>query len=1599
MATPHTEALVAEPGVWRLAVLGPVEIHFAGQRIEVQGVARALLALLTRSAGQVVSVEAIVDGLWGSHPPAGAERAVASYVSRLRKALARATPPGNKGGRTGTPSIVLTRPPGYLLAVDPGDVDLTVFETRVAEGRRAFGIGQPALAAARLRDGLALWRGQAYADVGEVAFAPAEARRLAELRLAAIESRVEADLAAAAPTAPPALASELQLLVVENPHRERLWVQLITALHRQGRQADALATYQRARSRLIEDLGVEPGQELRAAERAVLDGGPVLAGAPVPVTAVPADLPEPVPGCVGRDDELAVLVAALDNAATTHGQARVIVGGPGSGKTCLVAEFAHRAARRGVTIRYGAGQSTLDALVADPERLALVILDDADRAGDADLVRIAAWVRTSRDRPVLTLLTASTPDLLGELGQEPKIDLTPLNDRAVVEVGASRRRVPAARADVVEGKDLARPRAAAPAVRVVSCPYKGLAAFEATDAELFHGRERLVAEVVARLLQGRLLAVVGASGSGKSSLVRAGLLPALGAGVLPGSAGWRQIVVTPAGARHLASRLGEIDGPTLLFVDQFEEVFTALDADRRESFLDALVTAVDAGVTVVIALRSDFYGRCADHAGLAALVTANTVLIRPMAADELRRAVERPAAQAGLLLEDGLVDRLVDDVRGASGGLPLLSTSLLSLWERRSGRTLTLAAYREAGGVAGAVEQLGERAFAGLATPELRACARRMLLRLADTGGEHAVVRRRATREEMEAVGGAVAPSVLDLLAERRLVTTSDDIVEVAHEALLTEWKRLRDWLAEDAVGRELRAHLTPAAAAWARGGDAGELYRGARLAATQVWAAEHAAELTEVERDFVRASSEAVAREELSAKRTVRRLRQTLVAAVAALVVAIAGTVLAVVQQNRADSAAAEADARRLAAQALVERDLGRAMLYGVAATRLYDSPETRGNLMAALNRAPGLLRMASLADGDRYQALAVSPTGSMIAVGSVRGAIQLYDAASLRLLHALDYPQSHTIADLAFAADGRRLLVFGDLARSGTPGIVEWDLDSAAPVGAPFGPTLPTTGKVLADGDSIAVLAEGAVEVWSLSRHQLVRTLAGPGTVSTMTVGADGRSLVLGGPQATVVVDGPTGQAVHRIAVPEGRTLSPDGQTLLVADGSDVVVWDVNGPAQRGVARQHAGAVLAIAWAADGATFATTSDDRTTIVWNAATLRPVEVYSGPPGRQLQVSYSGDGRSLFTAGQDGGVYLWDLTGTRREETQLDPAGPYATGKIDPENATAAFDVERGRAVVTEGDMAYLVDVATGKPIGDPIPIGTASHQWPDLDADGTRLAIGLADGRGRVWDVASRRMLLEARIAQPDDKTVWSYVNAGLSGDGRTVAFARNLLPPVNRTEIAFYDIDSGRRLPTTWRIEGAAANRFGASPDGRYLVATAAAGFAAVWDLREKKEVVRLAQPAKGSAMLAKFSRDGQFLVIGNSIGRPTLWRVKDWSLVWQAEDGHNGYDVSVSFSPDGSLLASSGSDSKIFLYDMRTGEMLGEAFGPDRNSWLYAEFRADRNEIVGYFDDGSMARWDVDPASQVRTACQIAGRQLTQAEWDKLLPRRPYEDICPQ
>ena len=397
------------------------------------------------------------------------------------------------------------------------------------------------------------------------------------------------------------------------------------------------------------------------------------------------------------------------------------------------------------------------------------------------------------------------------------------------------------------------------------CPFKGLASFEPVDADYFFGRERLVAELVARLVGAGFLGIVGPSGIGKSSVLRAGLLPALAGGVLPGSEGWRRLLLRPgerpleelrrvlvSGATDpLAEALDAVpaNGRLLLAVDQLEELFTACRSEPdRAAFIDALARAAadpDGRAVVVVALRADFYGRFAAHPALAELLGANHVLVGPMQASELRRTVELPAARVGLRVEPELSDALVDDVEGEPGALPLLSTALLELWQKRQDNTLTLAAYRESGGVHGAVARLAEGTY-GRIRDERKPLVRALMLRLVGEGESDAPVRRRASLAELDLERERWMADVLAALADSRLVTVGEGSVEVAHEALLREWPRLSAWIEEDAEGRRLRRHITQAAAEWDTAGrDQGELYRGARLAAALDWTADHALDST----------------------------------------------------------------------------------------------------------------------------------------------------------------------------------------------------------------------------------------------------------------------------------------------------------------------------------------------------------------------------------------------------------------------------------------------------------------------------------------------------------------------------------------------------------------------------------------------------------------------------------------------------------------------------------------------------------------------------------------------------------------------------------
>ena len=693
---------MADTGLF-FGVLGPLSVVKAGEPVAIGGPKeRLVLAQLLARANAVVSIDALVEGVWASTPPRSAERTLQAYVARLRNGLE----PGRTAGAAHT--VLVTSGSGYRLQLTTNQSDALRFEELARQGADQLRRGDEG-AARTLRQALALWRGEPYGEFGDLDSCASEARRLGELRVVALEDRLDADLAAGGGSE---LVAELDAAVADHPFRERFWRQLMLALYRAGRQRDALATYQRARTVLIEELGLEPGPELRGLEAAILEQDPKLdrvrlaAGGPHSV--LPLPLEAVGPAFVGRDTELAWLQAAWTDAVDGRGGFVSVLGPEGIGKTRLVAELARGAQSAGAIVLYGrcdhahrgaralldqtlrsAGSSlsqvdggelppaVLAGAVAQflptwaQDRPVLLALDDLHLADAATLevvADLAGWSGAGRmlivaafrtdalgaaesavgtgaatkvalrglDREALgQLCTLYAPDAWTSEDIGRLLDLTggvPLQvheqasewarQRAArhVEEAADRSTVARLRlatsrgeiADSVEGiQHLLEERRANLAAREAElgagadvrafelCPYKGLAAFEASDAYNFFGRERLVAELVARLAGARLLAVIGPSGSGKSSLVRAGLLPALAAGVIPVTDGWSTVIVTPGArpAHELLRRLttaGDVAGRRLVFIDQFEELFThCSDNDERARFVDQLVALTE----------------------------------------------------------------------------------------------------------------------------------------------------------------------------------------------------------------------------------------------------------------------------------------------------------------------------------------------------------------------------------------------------------------------------------------------------------------------------------------------------------------------------------------------------------------------------------------------------------------------------------------------------------------------------------------------------------------------------------------------------------------------------------------------------------------------------------------------------------------------------------------------------------------------------------------------------------------------------------------------------------------------------------------------
>ncbi|MEX2275082.1 MAG: protein kinase [Actinomycetota bacterium] len=1169
------------------------------------------------------------------------------------------------------------------------------------------------------------------------------------------------------------------------------------------------------------------------------------------------------------------------------------------------------------------------------------------------------------------------------------------------------------------------------------CPFKGLASFEPVDADYFFGRERLVTELVTRLVGAGFLGIVGPSGSGKSSVLRAGLFPALAGGVLPGSGGWRRLLIRPgeqpleelrralvSGAKDpLAEALDALpaDARLILAVDQLEELFTACPSDtERAAYADTLARAAadpDGRAVVVVALRADFYGRFAAFPGLAELLGANQVLVGPMQASELRRAVELPAGRVGLRVEPELADALVDDVEGEPGALPLLSTALLELWQKRQENTLTLVSYRESGGVRGAVARLAEATYARI--PDARTpLVRAIMLRLVGEGEGDAPVRRRAPLAELDLEHSEDMADVLATLADSRLVTVGEGSVEVAHEALLREWPRLREWIDEDTEGRRLRRHITQAATGWDTAErDQGELYRGARLAAALDWSTDHAFDLNELEREFVSESREASEKETKRVRRINRRLRGLLASVAVLLVAAVTGGMFAVVQRSEARDAADQARdaetaqlAQRLGAQALVQEDLDLSLLLARQAVAIEDSPQTRGYLLAALRRSPAAIGIMH-GSGDVLRSIAISPDGKTLAVGDLTGAL-LFDARTYEQIGELPVTGLESPPSLAYSPDGRTLAVGGDYVRLFDARTREQLAETKVwwrhvHDGFGFGGSMAFTK----DGSQLVVLyqtdeahpgeAGAQVSIRDAATLEPIGATIKPDAFVGAFVGnwyaspqfaltPDDRALL------TASEDGELAWwdlrsrkktrtwRIETVTAP-ALAVSPDGLTAAVGIKRGVQLVDLRSGTVRTATGDLAGSPSWVLFSPDGKTVVSTNRDKTVTRWDVESATLLETLRGHSNFVEQPVFSPDGETLYTVSHDGTAIAWDLMGDRRlgrpftftnDRTFSATGYDGHPGEFSPDGRLIAVGLkERGIA---------LWDARELRPVGAPLLETGGEVKTLAFSPDGRTLAAVTAPGGSlTLWEVGSRSRLQGPLSA--DGGVLLPGV--GFTEDGATLATA-------DESGVTLWDVATGgivRGIPS------GSASDLAFSADGATIaVARPNSGGAEVWDVASSTLIVAVEGTLTPySDLSVALSPDGRMLAVGGAVRVVRLWDVRTGELVHELDQGGNGA-FTLEFSPDGRSLAVSGFEPVASLWDVATGTQIGpQLTAGDRRTMI--DLSPDGRHLLETHGNGQGAVWDVDPESWERRACDLANRTLTPEEWEEFLPGRPYEPAC--
>jgi WD40 repeat protein len=1225
--------------------------------------------------------------------------------------------------------------------------------------------------------------------------------------------------------------------------------------------------------------------------------------------------------------------------------------------------------------------------------------------------------------PVIPILLPGADPVLGFLGQNTWIDLREAPDD---------RQLIAALAHGIRGEP-PDPGIRDHVGRTVAgvSPYRGLQYFREEDAPFFFGRSAAVEQLGEAIRHTSFVALVGASGSGKSSVVRAGLISALRrdeehtwemATLVPGDRPLHALAAAllplleadvdeiarlaetnrlasaferrEIGLRDVAERILAKQPGTdrlLLVVDQWEEIYTltAAEATRRQ-FIDELLEAASrAPLSVVLTLRGDFVGHVLAYRPLSDRLQDAQVNLGPMTRAELAVAIERPAEKVGLSFEHALVARILDDAGEEPGNLPLLEFVLKRLWEHRSNGLLLHDEYDRMGRIQGAVARRADEIF-GQLTPQEQLAVQRIFLQLAIPADEGAYARRRAALEEI----GEGSRELLKKLTDERLLVTSPgatggETVEVSHEALIRNWDTLKNWLDQDREFLLWRRRFAEFVTAWRRDrAQEGTLLTGAFLVEAQKWLSDRGERLVGDERNYI---NESLARRERDRRRARFRRRAIVAVVGAAGIIATLFGLDSQRQKRRAEAEATGMLALRLAAQARQKAatNIVEGLLLGVAAVDTLSTDETEDNLLWLLRSMPDGIRAFHWGHTASIWNLSFSPDGGTIATAGKDGAVFLWDAVSGKLLGA---PLTHRNSELwgvAFRPDGK---VLATAASDGS--LTLWDVSSRKPLGELEGPAggawtvdFSPDGKLIASGGK-----DGTVVLWeSATGRRLGRPLKGhTDEVWATAFAPDGATLATAGNDHSIILwdvatRTPIGSPLRdHTAEVWSLAFSPDGR-LLASGGDDEVVllWDV---ATRKVVgeplRGHTGEIWSVAFSPDGATIATASWDRTVILWDVATRRPLRApLEGHLDAVTAVAFSPDGDVLATASHDRTMIRW-------EAATRGPTGVPLTGHRGQVLSAAFSPDETMFATGGDDESVLLWDISNHQRRGAPLVRHTDEVWAIAFSPDGRTVATGSRDRTVVLWDVATNKPIGEPLTGHADEVLSVAFHPAGVllaSGgdDGTVILWNRTTLKQVGELKGPLGEIRALAFSPD--------GTTLAASWDRRVLL----------WDVESRKTLVTLMRHTD-TVLAVAFSPDGKRLATGSRDRTVILWNPVTGEPVGEPLKRHTDEVFSLAFDREGREITTAGRDGLVIHWDIDRREPVGEPFSQGTGEIALAVLGPRGHQFVTADREGAARLWE--PATTSKSpepwksrVCDVVNRNFTTTEWRRYMADRPYRKIC--